>query len=272
MHYDVINAFTGKKSLGNPAAVCILTQRLPKEQLQQIASEIALPETSFIYKNVENEWEIQWFSPKREVLLCGHGMIAAAFVIKQKLEKDINFLSFKTKSGQLNVKMHKGQFTLDFPRQQLFPVVVTEKMKEAFPETIIQEAYTSQEKDHLVLVLDSEKAVKNANPQMAIVKALAPHAVTLTARGTDVDFVSRYFAPNGGVDEDPVTGSSHTRLVPLWGEKLNQTKFIAKQLSKRGGLLNCELEEASVRITGQATLSESSKKLQDILEKGESKR
>lgn len=254
MHYDIINAFTGKESLGNPAAVCILAQRLPKEQLQQIASEIALPETSFIYKNVENEWEIQWFSPKREVLLCGHGMIAAAFVIKQKLEKECEVLSFKSKSGKLTVTMHNEKFILNFPRQQLFPKLVTEKMKEAFPGTVIQEAYTSQEKDHLVLVLDSETAVKNAKPQVDIVKSLAPHAVTITSKGADVDFVSRYFAPNGGVDEDPVTGSSHTRLAPLWGEKLGQTRLVAKQLSERGGLISCETHGERVKISGQATL------------------
>lgn len=254
MHYDIINAFTGKESLGNPAAVCILTQRLPKKQLQQIAFEIALPETSFIYKNVENEWEIQWFSPKREVLLCGHGMIAAAFVIKQKLENECEVLSFKSKSGKLTVAMHNDQFILNFPRQPLFPKEITEEMKAAFPGRTIQEAYTTQEKDHLILVLDSESAVKDAKPQIAIIKSLASHAVTITAKGAEVDFVSRYFAPNGGVDEDPVTGSSHTRLAPLWGEKLEKTKLIAKQLSNRGGVIACEIEGERVKISGQAVL------------------
>lgn len=121
MPYDIINPFTGKESLGNPAAVYILTQQLPKERLQQIASEIALPETSFIYKNVEEEWEIQWFSPKREVLLCGHGLIAAAFFIKKKLEKEREILSLKSKSGKLTVTMHNDQFILNFPSQQLSP-------------------------------------------------------------------------------------------------------------------------------------------------------
>ena len=264
MHYDIINAFTGTHLLGNPAAVCILTKQYPKAELQHIASEIALPETSFIYKNEENEWEIQWFSPKREILLCGHGMIAAAFVIKQKIEKDIDFLSFASKSGKLSVAIYKQQFILNFPRQSLFPVPVTEKMEKAFPETIIKEAYTSREKDHLVLVLDSENAVKQAKPHLDIIKSLAPHAVTITAKGTEVDFVSRYFAPNGGVDEDPVTGSSHTRIATLWGEKLGQTRLIAKQLSDRGGLILCEIDDETVKITGQAVLAEEKKKLTQL--------
>lgn len=263
MPYDIINAFTGKESLGNPAAVYILTQQLPKEQLQKIASEIALPETSFIYKNVEEEWEIQWFSPKREVLLCGHGLIAAAFFIKQKLEKEREILSFKSKSGKLTVTMHNDQFILNFSSQRLFSKPITEKMKAAFPGAIIQEAYTTQEKDHLVLVLDSEIAVNNAKPQIAIIKLLAPHAVTITAKGAEVDFVSRYFAPHGGVDEDPVSGSSHTRLAPLWGEKLEKTKLIAKQLSNRGGFIVCEIEGERVKISGQATLSAENKDLKE---------
>lgn len=213
-----------------------------------------MSETSFIYKNVENQWEIQWFSPKREVLLCGHGIIAAASFIKQKLENDCEFLSFKSKSGKLTVAIYNDQFILNFPRQHLFPREITEKMKTAFPGAIIQEVYTTQEKDHLVLVLDSETAVKDAKPQIAIIKSLAPHAVTITAKGTDVGFVLRYFAPNGGVDEAPVTGSSHTRLTPLWGEKLEKTKLIAKQLSNRGGLIACGIEGERVKISGQTVL------------------
>nr|WP_255566300.1 MULTISPECIES: PhzF family phenazine biosynthesis protein [Lactococcus] len=127
-------------------------------------------------------------------------------------------------------------------------------MKTAFPRAIIQEVYTTQENDHLVLVLDSETAVKDAKPQIAIIKSLAPHAVTITAKSTDVGFVLRYFAPNGGVDEAPVTGSSHTRLTPLWGEKLEKTKLIAKQLSNRGGLIACGIEGERVKISGQTVL------------------
>ncbi|MDC0825973.1 PhzF family phenazine biosynthesis protein [Lactococcus petauri] len=103
-------------------------------------------------------------------------------------------------------------------------------------------------------MLDSETAIKDAKPQIAIIKSLASHAVTITAKGTEVDFVSRYFAPHGGVDEDPVTGSSHTRLAPLWGEKLEKTKLIAKQLSNRGGMIACEIEGERVKISGQAVL------------------
>ena len=152
--------------------------------------------------------------------------------------------------------MDNDQFILNFPSQQLFPKPITEKMKAAFPGAIIQEAYTTQEKDHLVLVLDSEIAVNNAKPQIAIIKLLAPHAVTITAKGAEVDFVSRYFAPHGGVDEDTVTGSSHTRLAPLWGEKLEKTKLIAKQLSNRGGLIACEIEGERVKISGQTVLEQ----------------
>lgn len=114
-----------------------------------------------------------------------------------------------------------------------------------------------------MLVLDSEIAVNNAKPQIAIIKLLAPHAVTITAKGAEVDFVSRYFAPHGGVDEDPVTGSSHTRLASLWGEKLEKTKLIAKQLSNRGGLIACEIEGERVKISGQATLSAENKDLKE---------
>ena len=129
-------------------------------------------------------------------------------------------------------------------------------MKAAFPGAIIQRSLYYSEKDHLVLVLDSEIAVNNAKPQIAIIKLLAPHAVTITAKGAEVDFVSRYFAPHGGVDADPVTGSSHTRLAPLWGEKLEKTKLIAKQLSNRGGLIACEIEGERVKISGQAVLEQ----------------
>lgn len=261
MSYYIINAFTSHELLGNPAAVYILTKRLPREQLQQIAFEIALPETSFIYKNDNNQWEIQWFSPKREVLLCGHGMIAAAYVIKNYLEKEVNHLSFESKSGKLSVEICNDQFTLNFPRRCLFPTIITSKMKTAFPDSIIKEAYSSEEKDQLVLVLDSEDAIKAVRPQFEVIKSLAPHAVTLTARGSEVDFVSRYFAPNGGINEDPVTGSSHTRLTPLWAEKLGKSKLIAKQLSERGGLIVCETDGDTIKITGNAIISDENKKL-----------
>ena len=252
MKYYIVDAFTDKLFKGNPAGVCILENDLDTQIMQNIAAENNLSETAFVIKH-EGHYGLRWFTPKVEINLCGHATLGSAFVISNFVETDVNDIRFETNSGTLFVNKQEELYVLNFPSGKTHQTEITWQMEQAIGSAIL-EAYRSIDSKDLLLLLESEEQVKGVNPDYNKLKLLADHAVTITAKGDTTDFVSRFFAPNMGVLEDPVTGSAHTRLIPLWAERLNKSKMTAIQLSKRGGILFCENFGDRVKIAGKAVL------------------
>ena len=252
MKYFIVDAFAEELFKGNPAGVCILEKWLDENILQNIAAENNLAETAFIVK-VNNEYELRWFTPKTEIDLCGHATLASAFVIMNFMDKNNDTVSFNTKSGILTVKNKAGLYELDFPSQKTNKVSIDQTVQ-ASMNAKIKEAYLSRD---LLLLIETEEEVKNLKIDMDLLKTITNYhgfIATALSSSKEYDFVSRYFAPNVGVPEDHVTGSSHTTLIPFWAERLNKNKLIAKQLSKRGGTLYCENKGERVKISGKAKI------------------
>ena len=244
-----IDAFTDKVFHGNPAGVCILNTWLEEEIMKNIAEENNLPETAFVVKN-NDSYEIRWFTPKLEVDLCGHATLASAYVLynyyKYK-EPKINFYS--PRSGNLYVEKEGDDLTLDFPVDTIEKCDTPEAIKKAFEYFLIE---SHKGKSDYLFVFSDQKEIENMKPDMNQIASVGKRGVIVTSKGNEVDFVSRFFAPQSGINEDPVTGSAHTTLTAYWSEKLMKTKLTAKQLSERGGYLECELIENRVKITGKA--------------------
>ncbi|WP_100639870.1 PhzF family phenazine biosynthesis protein [Marinobacter salexigens] len=250
-----VDAFTSKVFKGNPAAVMPLEAWLPADTMQALAAENNLAETAFFVRQPGPDGEdfhIRWFTPLREVPLCGHATLASAWVIFNKLGWPENTLRFHSKSGPLGVHKRPGDWLeLDFPNlsieEQKTPAIISEALENAPAMAFHVPADTND-----MIVMENEAAVKAAQPDLRLLKQLGNMGLIITAPGEQVDFVSRYFAPGSGIDEDPVTGSIHSVLVPYWAEKLGKTKLVARQLSTRGGELRCELKGDRVAIAGQA--------------------
>ncbi len=245
-----IDAFTDKPFAGNPAAVVPLTEWLSDEILQNIAAENNLAETAF-YVKTEEGFHLRWFTPTMEVDLCGHATIASALVIFNYQDYPEKMIRFQSRSGELTVTHEDGWYKLNFPVDQyqiaVPPPALAESLNVAFSEVF------KGKTDYLVIV-DSEEEVRNLELDIIILSTIPARGIIVSAPGDDVDFVSRFFAPQSGIDEDPVTGSAHTTLIPYWADKLSKTSLTAKQISKRGGYLQCELVEDRVNIAGQARL------------------
>ena len=248
-----IDAFTDKLFSGNPAAVCILDKWLPDEQMQSIGNENNLSETAFVVPK-EQYFEIRWFTPSVEVDLCGHATLAAAFVIfNLRHYPDLIIRFHSPRSGWLAVEKKDDMYFLDFPTDTLEKLaneenVIIEKCINIKPISVYK-----GRTDYLA-VIENEKSLQTLQPDFVEISKLIARGLIVTAKGDDVDFVSRFFAPQTGVDEDPVTGSAHTSLLPLWSEKLGKNKLTARQLSKRGGELFCELKNDRCMIGGNARL------------------
>jgi len=246
-----VDAFTETLFGGNPAAVCPLNQWLDDSLLQNIAMENNLAETAFYVKR-DNRYEIRWFTPKIEVDLCGHATLAAAFVLfhhEGYPNDSINFYSHR--SGELKVNRKSNRLTLDFPVDELRQVAITDGIANCFDKKPF-EAYRG--KTDYMLVFENETDITNIQPHFEMISKLDARGIIITAKGENVDFVSRFFAPQSGINEDPVTGSAHTTLTPYWTEKLNKNKLSAIQLSERRGYLQCKLSGNRVEISGQAKL------------------
>jgi PhzF family phenazine biosynthesis protein len=247
-----IDAFTDKTFSGNPAAVCILNNWISDELMQSIALENNLAETAFTVRN-DNKYEIRWFTPTTEVDLCGHATLATAYVLFQHCDVNSKKLDFySSHSGNLTVEKAKNDYlTLDFP---------TDKLVETQPLDILNNALgkipskTLKGKTDYLLIFSSQKEVEEIEPDFIQLAKVEGRGVIISAKGNEVDFVSRFFAPQSGINEDPVTGSAHTSLTPYWSKELNKTQLIAKQLSKRGGELLCEFLGDRVKISGKAVL------------------
>lgn len=246
-----IDAFTENLFAGNPAAVCPLDKWIDDGIMQKIAMENNLAETVF-YVKAGDRYEIRWFTPSVEVDLCGHATLASAFVLFQQenyLGDYINFYS--PRSGALKVKKNLNGFTLDFPADEFYEVPVSECITNCFDKKPI-EAYKG--KTDYMLVFEKEMDIVNIIPQFNFIEKLDARGVIITSKGESVDFVSRFFAPQSGIIEDPVTGSAHTTLTPYWTKKLNKNELSAIQLSQRKGYLQCKLSGERVEISGQAKL------------------
>ena len=247
-----VDAFTSKLFAGNPAAVVLLEEWLPDATLAAIAAENNLAETAFVIPRGE-VMPLRWFTPAVEVDLCGHATLASAHMLweTQHVPPD-QTLRFHTKSGVLTADRRGDWIELDFPARIETPAPAPEGLAAALGLTAPRHVGRFNN-DYLVEV-ESESIVAGLAPDFSRLRALPVRGVIVTSRASSagVDFVSRFFAPSAGVDEDPVTGSAHCLLTPYWHQRLGRTEFIARQLSARGGLLRLSLDGDRVRISGQA--------------------
>ena len=243
-----IDAFSSEPFKGNPAAVCPLEEWLPDEVMQSIAMENNLSETAFFIKN-EDQYDIRWFAPKIEIDLAGHPTLATAHVIFNEMNHLGNTITFNSKIGDtLEIAKNKDIISMNFPSRPPKKIEKKELIEEAIGAEV-QEFY--ENRDGLAVVAN-EEIVKNLSPSMDKISKMDYIGLIVTSRGENVDFVSRFVAPQIGVPEDPVTGSAHCELIPLWAEKLKKNKLTAKQLSSREGTLYCEYLNDRVIIGGEA--------------------
>jgi PhzF family phenazine biosynthesis protein len=243
-----IDAFTDKVFGGNPAAVCPLDHWLPEPLMQQIAAENNLAETAFFVRN-GGRFEIRWFTPEVEVDLCGHGTLATGFVIFNMENFSGQVIELNSRSGLLRVSKNGDLLTLDFPSDKPKKSEAPEGLAEGLGLSPL-EVYKG--KTDYMLVYSKAEQIENMKPNMLRISEVAARGIIVTAPGNDVDFVSRFFAPQSGIPEDPVTGSAHTTLAPYWADRLGRNELSAKQLSKRRGWLKCRVEGDRVEISGQA--------------------
>ena len=245
-----IDAFADKIFSGNPAAVCPLNEWLPDELLQNIAMENNLAETAF-YVNEKEGLRIRWFTPTIEVDLCGHATLATAFVLFYHENYSGEKIVFNSRSGPLTVTKSDEVLTLNFPVDTLVEVNSIPELEQGLG---VKPLKTFKGKTDYMLVFENEDQIKNMNPDFKLIGTVNTRGIIVTAKGDNVDFVSRFFGPQSGMDEDPVTGSAHTSLSPYWAKVLNKTEFTALQLSKRLGKLKCKLLGDRVEISGTAKL------------------
>jgi len=243
-----VDAFNNEIFKGNPAAVCPLTQWISTELMQSIAEENNLSETVFFVK-INDYFEIKWFTPTCEIDLCGHATLAAAHIIFTELNFEHNIIQFHSKSGILTVKKNEDWYTLNFPSEEIKEIETPSILKQALNVPILK---TYKGKWKLLVELENEETVLNLKPNFSLLSKLESNGIIVTSRGNKVDFVSRFFAPKIGINEDPVTGSAHTLLIPYWAKKLNRINLEAIQLSKRVGILKCKHLNERVEMSGQA--------------------
>ena len=243
-----VDAFTSVLFGGNPAGVCPLEDWLPDPTMQKIAMENNLSETAFFVKK-EGHFHIRWFTPTVEVNLCGHATLASAHVIYNHLGFTGGKITFESKSGILNVSREGDLLVLDFPSNKPQRTSLPQDFVHALNITPLQ---CCRGTDDYLLLYKSQREIEMLIPDFRKLEKVDARAVIVTAPGDKADFVSRFFAPRVGVDEDPVTGSAHTVLIPFWAEKLGKTELQAMQLSRRGGSLFCRLRGDRVDIGGKA--------------------
>ncbi|MEF2098047.1 PhzF family phenazine biosynthesis protein [Bacillus sp. CFBP9009] len=251
MELTIINTFTDQPFKGNPAAACLLTVESDTEWMQRIAKEINMPVTAFIQPQ-NGEWKLRWFTPSIEIPICGHGTLASSFFLWDKGCVPRNQpIAYHTKSGLLTAKFVEGMVQLEFPSLR--------EKETAAPDLLIKAlgvvpAYVGQNKWDLLVEVQSEQIVRNLKPDIDSIAQLPVRGVIVTSQSdsSEYDFVSRFFSPAQGLDEDQVTGSAHCCLGPYWKRKLDKSIFIAYQASERGGLLKVEVTENTVKLSGHA--------------------
>lgn len=243
-----VDAFTSQVFRGNPAAVCPLEFWLEDHLLLNIAAENNLSETAFFIEK-DDYFEIRWFTPKVEVNLCGHATLASAHVIFNHRNYQKEEIIFQSKSGMLKVFREGKNLVLDFPTAKISAAIIKQEIRIALGEIPVA-VYQSGSK--LLALYENEKTVAGIQPDFEKLKNVGFMGIIITAPGDSVDFVSRFFAPGVGINEDPVTGSAHTLLIPFWAERLGKSTLKAHQISQRTGELECELKGDRVWIGGKA--------------------
>ena len=249
MKQYIVDAFTDKVFHGNQAAVCVLDAWLPEELMMDITRENNFSETAFTVKDGE-KYQLRWFTPGGEIDLCGHATLGTAFVLLNYYEKDADKVVFTTLSGDLIVTRRGDLFELEFPAYTLNPVPVTDAMEAALGVRP-SEAYLARD---LLCVVDDEQTVRDLTPDLEKVQQIDGLLVHVTARGRDVDCVSRSFAPKLAVAEDPVCGSGHCHIIPYWADVLEKNELVAYQASRRGGTLYCRMDGDKIFMAGKAVL------------------
>jgi|SRR5450432_2142659 len=241
-------AFTSRMFSGNAAGVCLLeAEWLPDATLQAIAAENNLAETAFIIERSDH-FDLRWLTPTVEVELCGHATLASAHVIFHHLGREGRIVRFQSKGGELTVERIGNRLVLDFPSRPASDVPMPEKLRNALGAQV---SAVLKERDYLA-VFETEREVAAIKPDFALLAQLDAQGVIVTAPGKDCDFVSRYFAPQAGIPEDPATGSTHCALIPYWSKRLGKRELFARQISPRGGELFCEDRGDRVGIGGDA--------------------
>ena len=246
-----VDAFTDKPFAGNPAAVCLLKEAADADWMQSVAAEMNLSETAFLVPQ-DDGYELRWFTPAVEVDLCGHATLASAHVLWEtgKLAADAE-ARFHTRSGLLTAVLNQNWITLNFPTKPETPSDSPPGLAEALG---VEPVYVGRNAFDYIVEVESETAVRALNPDYATLRTLPVRGIMVTARAQTegLDFVSRFFAPGSGIDEDPVTGSAHCCLGPYWAGKLGKTEFTAYQASPRGGLIRVSVTGDRVLLQGQA--------------------
>ncbi|MBT3789872.1 MAG: PhzF family phenazine biosynthesis protein [Alphaproteobacteria bacterium] len=242
-----IDAFADRPFSGNPAAVCPLDSWLDDDVMQNMAMENNLSETAF-FVGADGKYDLRWFTPASEVDLCGHATLASAHVVFNRLETTQDKIVFSTKSGDLVVTRQGDLIEMDFPAR------APEAMKEnpALLAALGGNPTSAQVSRDFFVTYETEAEVAALTPDMAALASLENWAIIVTAPGDHCDFVSRFFAPGHGIDEDPVTGSAHCTLIPYWSDRLGKDQMIARQISARGGELHCRNQGDRVAIAGRA--------------------
>lgn len=249
MKQYVVDTFSDKIFGGNPAAVCVMDAWLPDGIMMKIADENHLSETAFAVKE-NGRYHLRWFTPGGEIDLCGHATLATAFVIMNFFEPELTSVDFDTLSGILTVNKTGGLFEMDFPAYVMKPVPVTDAMEEAIGVRPLA-AFIARD---LVCILPSEEDVREKTPDMEKVKGLDGLLLHTTASAKDHDCVSRSYAPKLNVPEDPVCGSGHCHIIPIWADRLQKDALIAYQASRRGGTLYCRRAGDRIKMAGHAAL------------------
>ncbi len=243
-----VDAFADKAFGGNPAAVCLLNEWIEEDTMQNIASEINLSETAFLVED-DGAYKLRWFTPVKEVRLCGHATLATAHVLFHHLQVEKDQLEFETLSGTLVVqKIDDGQYKMDLPSDN--PEVLF--FDDAINNIGLEAKSIFEGKDDYLIILKDQEAVEEAEPDLEAIKKLNKRGVIISAKGDETDFVSRCFYPAYGIDEDPVTGSAHTLLTPYWANRLGKIELEAEQLSQRKGKLRCRLNGDMISLFGNA--------------------
>ena len=247
--YYQVDAFTDEIFKGNPAGV-IFANINDDEIMQKIAFENNLSETAFVSK-INDEYFIRWFAPLCEVNLCGHATLASAYVFFNFINKDATEFCFNSESGALKVTKKNNKYFLDFPKDVLEPFGDYDLIENIVG---IRPIDLYRGRDDILAIYDKEADIHEITPKFNLLADISSRGLIISARSKEYDFISRCFFPGAGVNEDPVTGSAHTTLIPYWAQVLNKPKMLAKQVSQRGGILHCDLIGERVIIGGEAVL------------------
>jgi len=246
-----VDSFATEAFSGNPAGVCLLSEEMDAEWMQAVAAEMNVSETAFVVPcpDEAGAFSIRWFTPTVEVPLCGHATLASAAVIRAKLGHTSWPVTLHSASGPLRIDEDGDDFVLDFPANMPVPVALPAGFEKALGDKVL-EAYLAR--DIYMVVLPDEASVARLSPDFQALALLTEHGVIATAPGDEVDFVSRFFAPSIGIDEDPVTGAAHCVMTPYWSKRLGKKNLEARQISSRIGYLQCENRGERVGLRGRA--------------------